>query len=147
MEYAHLGMEPDLHTIQVRQREIAAEIERLRAEAAELEIALRVFERFSNPPSKANGGRSRAGAKSGASRPEGVPSLFEMTETVIHDAIEAGKPGLKSREIVAAIGNRYWPGVTPSQVLPPIYAFAKKGRLLKTKDGIFSLSRKNKDGN
>ena len=73
----------------------------------------------------------------GPPRPEGTPPLFDMTETVIHDAIAGGKSGLRGREIVDEIGKKFWPGVQGRQILPPIYAFAKKGRLHKTKDGVF----------
>jgi len=42
---------------------------------------------------------------------------------------------------VAAISKRYWPGVKGQQILPSIYQFAKQGRLVKTKDGVFKLPK------
>jgi hypothetical protein len=127
--------ESDVQAIRARHQEIANEIERLKAEADELAITLRVLDRFSNGLVPVNG----EGPKLGPPRPADTPSLFEMTVTVIRDAVGQGKTGLKGQEIVAAIGKKFWPGVQSKQVLPPIYQFAKKGRLIKTKDGLFKV--------
>jgi hypothetical protein len=132
------SMNADLKTIQERRRKIAEEVARLQAEDEELEIALRVFGRYASSTKEAANGQADP-RKLGPPRPEGTPSLFEMTETVIKAAIDAGKPGLTGREIVAEIGKRYWPGVKPSQILPPIYGFSKRGRLRKNSNGIFRL--------
>ncbi|PWT84878.1 MAG: hypothetical protein C5B56_14895 [Proteobacteria bacterium] len=126
----------DLKRIQERRRKIAEEVARLQAEDQELEIALRVFGRYASSMKDGANGHPR---KLGPSRPEGIPTLFKMTETVIQAAIAAGKPGLTGREIVAEIGERYWPGVKPSQILPLIYGFSKRGRLRKNNNGIFRL--------
>jgi len=128
-------MEMDLQKILVRQREIAAQMEKLRAEAEELETAVKVFKRFAGPEDKPEG------PKLGPPRPEDIPSLFEMTESVIRDAMGGGKPGLTGKEIVAAIGRRYWPGVNGPQILPSIYKFAKEDRLTKTNNGVFKLPK------
>ena len=132
----------DTEAILNRRREIAAEMDRLRTEDSELEIAIRVAERFSG------GGESQAGngarPKLGPPRPENTPPLFEMADVVLCDAIRSGKPGLRGREIVEAIGKTYWPGVQPEQILPLIYGFAKKGRLFKNRDGIFKPVEKEK---
>jgi hypothetical protein len=119
-----------------RRKEIASAVEKLKAEDSEIENALRVFSRYGKLPTGSNGTGERAG-KLGPPRPDGTPSLFDMTETVIKDAIKGGKSGLKGREIVAEIGKRYWPGVKPQQVLPPIYGFVKNKRLKKGDNGIF----------
>jgi hypothetical protein len=123
----------DIEAILTRRQQIAAEIERLRTEDNELEIAVRVAQRFSGGSTTGNG----AEIKLGPPRPENTPPLFEMTESVLRSAIDAGKTGLKGKEIVVAIGKAYWPGVRAGQILPPIYGFAKKGRLDKNKDGVF----------
>jgi hypothetical protein len=125
----------DIQKIQARLREINAQLEKLRAEAEELETAVRVFKRFTG----ANG--AAGGPKLGPARPEGLPSLFKMAESVIRDAVTAGKPGLTGAEIVAAIGKRYWPGLKGQQILPSIYGFAKNHRLTKTDSGIFKLPK------
>jgi hypothetical protein len=127
--------ESDIRAIKARHQEIAQEIERLKAEADELAITLRVLDRFSSGSAQANG----EGPKLGPPRPADTPSLFNMTVSVISDAVGQGKTGLRGQEIVAAIGKRFWPGVQSKQVLPPIYQFAKKGRLIKTKDGLFKV--------
>ena len=128
----------DIQKIQVRLREINAQMEKLRSEAEELETAVRVFKRFAG----ANGAGGEP--KLGPARPEGLPSLFEMTESVLRDAFAMGTPGFTGytgAEIVAAISKRYWPGVKGQQILPSIYQFAKHGRLIKTKDGVFRLPK------
>ena len=125
----------DIQKIQGRLREINAQIEKLRAEAEELETAVRVFKRFAG----ANGGAGEP--KLGPARPEGLPALFDMTAAVVRDAIGTGKPGLTGAEIVDAIGKRYWPGVKGQQILPSIYQFAKNDRLIKTNNGVFKLPK------
>ena len=126
----------DIQKIQARLREINAQMEKLRAEGEELETAVRVFKRFAGP-----NGAAPPGSKLGPPRPDNIPLLFDMTESVIRDAVGAGKPGLTGAEIVAAIGKRYWPGVQGQQILPSIYGFAKQGRLIKTSNGVFRLPK------
>jgi hypothetical protein len=128
-----------IEAILARRTEIAAEIERLRAEDIELEIAVRVLSRFDGPKAKANGvGTEPRTDGLGPVRPKGTPTLFEMTETVLRDAVAAGKPGLTGSQIVEEIAKKYWPGLQKQQVLPPIYGFVSKKRLRKTDTGIFS---------
>ena len=128
--------ESEISAILARRKEISAKMERLRVEDGELEIAIRVLNRYASPKTAAMNG---AGPSShlGPPRPKGIPSLFDMTETVIREAVASGKSGLMGREIVDEIGKKFWPDVLGRQILPPIYAFAKKGRLRKTKDGVF----------
>ena len=128
----------DIDAIVARRSEIAAEIERLHTEDGELEIAIRVIRRFGKE-GRTNG-TGVVPSKLGPPRPENTPSLIEMTETVLRDAIAAGSPGLKGLEIVAEIGKMYWPGVQGRQILPPIYKFVKSQRLQKDEQGIFSLA-------
>jgi hypothetical protein len=128
-----MNQDPKIDAMLKRRKEIAANIELLRAEDSEIEGALRVFNRFGKPIAI----EGQTSGKLGPPRPGGTPTLFDMTETVIKDAIKAGKPGLKGREIVAEIGKRYWPGVRPQQILPPIYMFVKNKRLKKGENGVF----------
>ena len=116
----------DIEAIQSRQREVKVEIDRLQKEADELYIALRVLSRFSPVDSESL-------AKLGPPRPEGLPTLFEMVETVLDEAVD----GLTGRQIVEAIGEKHWPGVRGRQILPSIYGFSKQGRLKKTDTGQF----------
>jgi len=119
----------EIDAIEARLREIAGTLDLLQEEEEELQTALRVLKRFA--PS------SEAAPKLGPARPEGVPTLFEMTDSVLAQAEANGKPGLKGREIVAEIGRQFWPGVKPEQILPQVYQYAKRGRLKKTKIGVF----------
>ena len=75
----------------------------------------------------------------GPSRPEGIPTLFKMVNEVLSESAD----GLTGRQIVEAIGKRYWPGVKGQQILPSVYGFAKRGRLRKSHDGRFHPIRKN----
>jgi hypothetical protein len=130
----------EINAINTRKQEIADAIAALQAEDAELDIALKVLARFGGlfPPKTAAGsGSDPPKPKLGPPRPEGTPSLFDMTVEVLREAIVSGKHGLKGKEIVAEIGRKYWPGVQPDQVLPPIYGFVSKKRLKKNTDGIF----------
>jgi hypothetical protein len=113
------------------------QLSRLKAEDAELETALRVLARFGQVTLVAKDLTIGGNGKLGPPRPEGTPSLFEMTQMVLKDAVAAGKPGLRGSEIVGEIRKKWWPGLENRQVLPPIYSFAKKGRLKKTESGVF----------
>ena len=125
-----------IEAILSRQREINQEMDRLQKETDELAVALRVIRRFS--PSV-----DAADRKLGPPRPEGTPTLFEMTEAVVRTAEDQGKRGLVGREIVEKIGEQYWPGVKGPQILPSIYQFVKKGRLRKTNEGLFLRVKRN----
>lgn len=123
----------DVEALLERHREITKEIDRLVKERDELDLAVRVLKRFAIS-------REASEPKLGPPRPEGTPTLFEMTEKVLREARQdSSLLGLTAREIVEEIGRQYWPGVQSAQMLPQIYQFAKKGRLLKTPDGIFFL--------
>ncbi|TAV14735.1 hypothetical protein [Rhizobium ruizarguesonis] len=123
-----------IEAIQARKKEIDREIIALREEADQLDVALKVFKRFAAPTvSKPSDDDN----KLGPARPAGVPTLYEMTYTVIRDAESRGKPGLTGREIIDAVAQQYWPGLKRQQVLPSIYTFAKQGRLNKGIDGRF----------
>ena len=121
-----------IQSIEERRQKIAKELVLLQEEDSELEVALRVLQRFS-PEAR----QSESKPKLGPSRPEGAPTTFEMTTMVLASAEKEGRDGLTGSEIVKAIGGRYWPGVTGPQVLPSIYGFAKVGRLHKTASGKF----------
>jgi hypothetical protein len=120
----------ELDKIALREKEIAKLIEALQREADELAVARKVIARFSpSPPGEE--------VTLGPARPEGLPSTFEMTETVLAEAEKAGRDGLTSKELIEAIGAKYWPGLKSAQVLPTIYGFVKNKRLRKTPGGKF----------
>lgn len=132
----------EIGAINARKQEIAEAIAALQAEDAELDIALKVLARFGGlfppaAPAISANGSDPPKPKLGPPRPAGTPSLFDMTVEVLREAIAGGKHGLRGKEIVAEIGRKYWPGVQPDQVLPPIYGFVGKKRLKKNTEGIF----------
>jgi len=126
--------ESEINAILARRKEISDEIERLQTEDKELEIAIRILRRYESLAATNGAGPAPI---LGPPRPEGTPTLFEMTVEVLREAIADGKPGLTGQEIVAAIGEKYWPGLQGRQVFPPIYGFVKNKRLQKSKDGVF----------
>jgi hypothetical protein len=128
-----MPLELDLDAVLARRREIADEMGKLSAEDADLEVVVRVAKRFGNGMENGAAGSN----KLGPARPDGTPSLFDMTEAVIGEAMKHGKDGLNAQEIVAAIGKKYWPGVKGAQILPSVYGFAKQGRLKKNAKGLF----------
>jgi hypothetical protein len=140
-----MGHQLDSQAIETRLREIREKISALQVEADELEVALRVFERFSpSEPSakKMNGDKP----KLGPARPRDIPTNFEMTEMILKASEREGKNGLTATEIVEQIRTRYWPGIMGAQILPVIYHFAKQGRIRKTAGGKFKSIHKNSEG-
>ena len=130
----------DIPAIEARRKEIAEELDRLEKEMDELDMAMRVFQRFRVKEEEASETSApEAISKLGPARPEGIPSNYEMAGQVIWDATKAGRKGLTAAELVEEIGKRWWPGVQGSQILPIMYQFAKKGRLVKGDDGYFRL--------
>jgi hypothetical protein len=133
-----------IELVQSRQREIADELARLQKEADELDIAMRVLNRLTNQKPQPRDGISTAAEepKLGPPRPKGIPSNFDMVEMILASDEKEGQYGLTAKELVEKISGRYWPGLTGSQILPAIYQFAKKGRLLKTSAGKFKRIKK-----
>src|SRR5438445_6741056 len=127
-----LAMKLDADKIRARQKRIDEEIAKLQSEADELSVVLRVMERFKEkPPDKS----TKAGKEEKLPpRPKGTPSTFEMVELVLASAEKGGKPALTSRELMDAIRANYWPGVQNKQILPSIFGFAKKKRLIREGD-------------
>ncbi len=126
-----MPIHPDqLRAIEAREKKIAEEITALQKEADELATAKRVLSRLN--------GEAADSADRGAPRPSGTPKNFEMMEMVLARAEKDGKDGLTAAEIVNEIRAHYWPGLVGEQILPSIYAFAKKGRVRKTSNGKFN---------
>lgn len=149
-----------LNQIDERRREVLAEMNVLQARLAELqeeskklEIAQEVFANLSieanserpngHAPSQE---KDAAEAKSavetdvrrGAPRPEGIPTIYEMTVSVLQDAKKEGASHLTASQIADRIENKFWPGMEPRAVRPSFHRFAEKGRL-KKKGVFFSL--------
>jgi hypothetical protein len=144
-------MNPDVDQIRARQKRISDEMTKLQKELDELDVALRVLDRFSKPPDKPPRAAKRAKKAALRPRPSGIPSTFEMVETILTEAEKAGKLALTSRELMDAIREKYWPGVQNKQILPSIFGFApkrltrdgdkwkrKKNSLFPQKEGLFA---------
>jgi hypothetical protein len=74
----------------------------------------------------------------GTPRPHGLPTSSEMIEAVL---AETGNKGLGISALVKAIADKYWPGLVTSQIAPTIYEMAKRGRIIKSADGIFKRKK------
>ncbi|WP_426315300.1 hypothetical protein ACN9MF_08435 [Methylobacterium fujisawaense] len=67
--------------------------------------------------------------KRGTARPEGIPTVAEMVDTLLRETEERGKKGLTGQEIVKAIDERWWPGVDQNNILPTALRHVKQNRL------------------
>jgi hypothetical protein len=134
----------DINQIAAREKEIAETIERLKQEAGELEIARRVFEKYSGEPKTVNlvVNGAQLSLSTGAPRPALAPTTFEMTQAVLEGAEKEGKDGLTAKELVDGIRTKFWPGLVTHQILPTIYGFVKNERLHKTAGGKFKRMKK-----
>jgi hypothetical protein len=71
----------------------------------------------------------------GPPRPSGIPSTFEMMQTVLTET-----PGLVARALVDEIGKRWWPGVEYSRISPEISTAVTSGRFNRDDDGRLTVS-------
>jgi hypothetical protein len=126
-------MSQEIHQIRERQKRIGEEIAELQKEHDELDVALRVLERFFKSPSKPSDKPPKAIPTGLIQRPSGIPSTFEMVETILKEAEKAGKDSLTSRELMDEIRAKYWPGVQNKQILPSIFGFSPR-RLIREGD-------------
>jgi hypothetical protein len=145
LRYARLGYIPphmplELKDIEARKKEIAKSMSAMQRELEDLEAATRVLLLFQGHQQE-TGVKLRVLPAPGTSkRPEGVPTTFDMTESVLEDAEKSGKDGLTAKELVEAIRDKYWPGLKSQQVLPIIYGFVPD-RLHKTSGGKFKRKK------
>jgi hypothetical protein len=135
-------MSQEVDQLRARQKRNADEIAKLQKENDEIGIALRVLERFSKIPPKLPDKPPKAIPTGLIPRPAGIPSTFEMVETILKDAEKAGKESLTSRELMDQIREKYWPGVQNKQILPSIFGFSPKrlireGERWKRKTNLF----------
>lgn len=134
---------PDHTKFGARRLEIAAEMERLKKESEDLDIAERVFKQLYGIPEK---NQIVELPKAGRPRPEGTPTTFEMTDFILLSAEKEGKDGLTISEIVDEIRKRYWPGLASHQITPSIYGFVADERLHKTAGGTFKRKKNHEKG-
>lgn len=69
--------------------------------------------------------------RSRSTKPEGTPSLFEMTEIILAEQEQGGRNELEGSFIMNQIQARWWPEARTNSVLPSLWRFAKQGRLVK----------------
>ena len=129
-----MNHEDHIKWIEARIAALEDKLSNLNEELEELDVALRVARR-ALPPSEQS--------SEGTPRPEGIPTIFKMAESVLKEDEDAGGHGLKAREIVDRIRTRYWPGLAAKQIQPSLYGFAGTGRLHKTQAGRFKRIKKN----
>jgi hypothetical protein len=77
----------------------------------------------------------------GTTRPTGIPTTAQMFDTLLAEAERAGKEGLRGRDLVAGIRQRWWPGAGWNSILPTAFLLVQKGRLGR-KDKLFVRVRR-----
>lgn len=74
--------------------------------------------------------------KEGTKRPDGIPTVADMIDAVLADAERIGKDGLRGRDLIIGISDRWWPGVGWNSILPSAIRLVHKGRLGK-RNGLY----------
>ena len=134
-----------LKQVQDRLRVVTSEIADLRSkmdalncEAEELAIAVRVLQRLSDDTDTADSSEENIEtpalvdkALRFTSRPEGLPTTYEMVVSVLREAKEDGVQKLSAMEIVSRIDAKYWKGIDPNAIRPSLHRFAEKKRINK----------------
>jgi hypothetical protein len=119
----------DAEQLRSRHKQLLEDIARLQKEADELANFLQNLDRFTGKPST-----KVADDKGLVPRPSGTPSTFEMVDMILASAEKDGRGPLTSRQLMDEIRAKYWPGVQNSQILPSIFGFRAKGRLIRDGD-------------
>lgn len=125
-----------------RRREIASEIDELRArlnvleaEDQELASAEKVLARFGAVQPdlvlKSQHGSTLAVELKAQGKPEGTPTTPNMIIALLKEAMMHNKPGLEPKDMQTAISRRWWPTVKPEDVGPTAWRMWKAGRLDK----------------
>lgn len=124
-------MSLDVNRIRADRKRKLDEIAKLQEEVAEIDLALRVYDRYAEkqPPEQED-----AESPGLAPRPPGTPTTFQMVNMILAGAEKDGREGLTSRELLDEIAKKYWPGVHRSQILPSIFGFGKVGRIRRIDD-------------
>jgi len=65
----------------------------------------------------------------GTARPANIPTTPQMFDLLLAEAENAGKPGLRGRDLVVGIRSKWWSGAGWNSILPTAFALAAKGRL------------------
>lgn len=142
IKYRNDPLRSRLTAIRREIEELASQINALEEERAEIENALNVLKRYTgfgankaDAPQHADVAPLPHGVP-GAPRPDNIPTIWEMTRSVLKDS-PIGT--LHVDDIVSQIALRWWPGLSKSQIGPSLYGFAKDGRLERKGTGMFKL--------
>ena len=117
------------------------QVAKLRAEAAELEIAQRVLVRFGGEPGRERderlgpaesvGGAASAATETprrrGTTKPTDIPTTAEMIRALLNEHPK----GLSSLELTKLVASCWWPGVGQNAIGPAAWREWKAGRLGK----------------
>ena len=122
--------------IEKRTAELQAELSALAAEAGELDIAERVYARFSEVPAVGGNAEKPTNSVSFETAEEGEdhdqgPTLPQMVFTILAEAKAKGRKGVDSAEMLKVIKERWKPDFTAEQVRPTLWRMVKKQRLKK----------------
>jgi hypothetical protein len=127
-------MNLDIENLRARQKRLNEEIAQRQKELEEIEIALRVFDKYADKAPDKGKAKGKATKPGLPPRPKGTPSTFDMVNLILASAEKGGKGPLTSRELMDEIRANYWPGVQNKQILPSIFGFAKAKRLIRDGD-------------
>ncbi len=140
------------HLIEKRRADIRAviadltsQIDKLRLELNELEVAERVLSRLgaqdrSDEPSIASEARSIIETSLG--KPDDIPTMPEMILEALSTPEADAHDGLEPRDIVQFVAKKYWPDVRSELVGPIAWRMWKRGQLEKT-DTYYRLPQTN----
>jgi hypothetical protein len=120
-------------------------VAQLTQEEKELEVTLRVVERFDNRPSfddllaqAPQEVRAPPPSLVVHGKPENAPTMPNMIEEVLRRQVLFGLPGLKPKEITDKIRELWWPEAPTTSVSPIAWRMWRDGRLVKT-DDVYSV--------
>ena len=103
----------------------------LRQELVDLEVAIRVCERFHDRHDYSKILPAKAGAPEEVRKPSGIPTMADMITHVLEvsDFDEAGS--MEPKEILAQIRKIWWPDAPKDSVGPIAWRMWKEGKLQK----------------
>jgi len=110
----------------------------LEKERDELEVALRVVDRFDERPDLSAGLLEDVALATGGKKPSSLPTVPEMIMEALVSDRDRGGAGLRPKDILRYIRETYWPDA-PSDAVGPVAwrMWSKEGRIEKSGDVYF----------
>ena len=106
--------------------------ERLNQTAQELEIAEKVFARYSDAEQSAPEGPAQIPpATKQSKKPDGIPPVSELIYMVLAYAEKEGLRWLEPIQVIERIRGNWWPGAQSNDIAPVLWRMAKQGKLAK----------------